>query len=83
MYTTIKQYRDNLRLCITRGSMQECNPSSPQISDHPFLIPVVIAKRFNSTAGLVMPITVLTKEANGVIGTHPVTTEAKIINFSL
>ena len=63
--------------------MQECNPSSPQTSEHPFLIPVVIAKSFNSTAELAMPITILTKEANAGIGTHPVTAEAKIINFSL
>ena len=48
------------------------------IVDLYFLIPTVIAKIFNSTAALLMPIGMATKEAKAEIETHPVTPEATI-----
>ena len=47
------------------------------IIDLYFLIPAVIAKNFNPTAELVIPIGIPTKEAKVKIETHPVTAEAK------
>ena len=46
------------------------------------LFPAVVAKIFNSTAELVIPIRMSTKEAKKEIETHPVTAEVKIGNCS-
>ena len=51
--------------------------------DFYFLIPEVIAKIFNPTTELAMPIGIPTKEAKVEIETHPVTVEAKISKYSI
>ena len=48
-----------------------------------FLISAVITQIFSSTAELVMPIGIPTKEAKAEIETHQVTAEAKISKSSI
>ena len=48
-----------------------------------FLIPAVIAKIYNLTTELAIPIGILSKEAKEEMGTHPVTTEARISSCSI
>ena len=55
----------------------------PLLIDFYFLIPEVIAKIFNPTTELAMPIGIPTKEAKVEIETHPVTVEAKISKYSI
>ena len=53
------------------------------IIDLYFLILAVIAQIFDSTVELALPIAIQTKEAKAEIQTHPINTEAKIINYSI
>ena len=46
------------------------------------LIPAVVAKVFNPTAALAMPLGIPTKEPEAEMETHPVTGEAKISKCS-
>ena len=48
-----------------------------------FLILAVIAKTFNLTAELVIPIGISTEEAKAVIETYPVTAEAEMSKCSI
>ena len=48
------------------------------IIDLYFLTPSVITKNFNSTAELVTPTKISTREAKSEMETHPVTAETKI-----